>query len=176
MVDVTIGSNDYQGFTSVEKADEHLAADISRADAWAELDEDRKGRGIISATRVMLGLPWIEEAPDPAEDQASPIPEVCAELAADLIAKPKLMADASGNSNIKSVKAGSATVDFFSPVAGGPPIPRALWDRLVAAGLVGLESSSGTAVGAPETFGGGECRPLSGRYPWDWPIAEQDYC
>lgn len=95
-------------------------------------------------------------------------------LAADLLAKPKLFADASGSSNVKSVNAKGVSVEFFSPVAGGPPLPLALWDMLVAAGLVGLESDD-EAYGAPEAFGTGCYRPLWGRYPWDFQIAAEDY-
>lgn len=178
MATVTIATVDYDGFTSVADADNHLAADITRAVAWALLSADNKGRAIISATRFMLGLPWCDAAPDPAEVQATPIPEVAAELAADLAAKPKLFADASGDSNIKSVKAGSAEVEFFSPVDGGPPLPRALWNRLLAADLVCLNGVSDIDVTLDGAQPFGTCggpRPISGRYPFDWPIASEDY-
>ena len=151
---VTIGTTEYQAFQSVEGADEYLGGDISRATSWALANNDAKGRALVSATRMMIALPWCAETPDPAEDQQSPIPEVAAMLAADLNANPALFADASGASNIKSAKAGSAQIEFFSPVDGGPPIPKALWTLLLTANLVCLDG---------------------GRFPWDWPIASVDY-
>lgn len=177
MATVTIGSTDYDAFEDIAGANDYLAADIVRAAPWALLNEDAKGRALVSATRMMLALPWCEDAPDPTVDQASPIPEVAAMLAADLAAKPALFADASGNSNIKSAKAGSASIEFFSPVDGGPPLPKALWDRLLIAGLVCLGTSSGdpTLDGAIPHGTSDGCRPLYGRYEWDWPIASADY-
>lgn len=177
MAVITIGANNYDSFIAVADADIYLAGDIARATAWALLNDDAKGRALISATRMLLTLPWCDETPDPAEEQAEPIPSVTAMLAADLAAKPKLFADASGNSNIKRAKAGPAEVEFFSPVDGGPPIPMALWNMLLSAGLVcfGLGDTDVTLDGAVP-HGTSDCiRPLGGRYPWDWPIASQDY-
>lgn len=166
----------YDSFATVAFADEYLAADVSRADAWAALSAASKGRALVSATRMMLALPWCDVVPDPTVDQAEPIPSVAAMLAADLAAKPKLFADASGSSNIKSVKAGSVAVEFFTPVDGGPPLPLQLWNLLLAADLVCLGSSESAANEGPWVSGVCEgTRPLGGRYPWDWPIAEADY-
>lgn len=178
MAVITIGANDYDSFVSVADADIFLGADIMRATAWALLNDDAKARALISATRMLLALPWCDEAPDPAVDPAPDVvQQVTAMLAADLAAKPKLFADASANSNIKRAKAGSAEIEFFSPVDGGPPLPLALWNRLLAAGLVclGLGDTDVTLDGAVP-HGTSDCvRPLGGRYPWDWPIASQDY-
>lgn len=176
MVTITLGANDYEAFTSPADADAYLAADVLRAAGWALRTADAKARGLISATRLLLTLPWVVVVPDPSVVQASPIPEVTAELAADLLAKPKLFTDATGQSNIKQVKAGSASVEFFSPVKGGPPIPLALWLRLLAAGLVttGI-SAAGLNEGAFVSGLDDGCRPLWGRFPWDWPIAATDY-
>lgn len=178
MAVIDLGGNNYDSFITVEDATIYLAGDVSRAAAWALLAEEAQKRALISATRMLLTLPWCDAAPDPAVDPADPIiQEVTAMLAADLAAKPKLFADASGSSNIKSVKAGSAQVEFFSPVAGGAPIPMALWNRLLNAGLVCLGTADGTGVndGAIVTGISEGCRPLGGRYWWDWPVAASDY-
>lgn len=175
---ITINGKDYASYASVAYADEYLAADIARAAAWDAIeDDDQKGRALISATRMLLTMPWCEAAPDPTVDQDEPIPSVTAMLAADLTANPDLFADASGNSNIKRAKAGSAEVEFFSPVDGGPPLPLALWNRLLATGLMCPNGSGGDLIldGALPSGTSGCDRPLGGRFPWDWPIAEQDY-
>lgn len=178
MATITIGANDYDAFISVADADIYLAGDISRAVAWALLNDDAKGRALISATRMLLTLPWCDTAPDPAVDPAPTIvQEVAAMLAADLAASPDLFADASGNSNIKRAKAGSAEVEFFSPVDGGPPLPLALWNILLSAGLM-CPNGSGSDVTLDGAIPSGICgghRPLGGRWPWDWPIAKEDY-
>lgn len=175
MVKITLGGNDYDSFTAVATADIYLMADVVRAASWATRNPDAKSRGLISATRQLLALPWCDAAP--AFDAVPPVvEEVTAMLAADLLAKPKLFLDATGNSNVKNVKAGSASVEFFSPVEGGPPLPKALWDRLNAAGLMCLGAGDASVLDGPYFSGISDgCRPLAGRYPWDWPIAAGDY-
>ena len=165
---VTIGSHEFDALTTVERAGAFLTGDVARAAGWALRQPEAQGRGIVSATRMMLALPWLEgKAPDPkADEQPAVIEEVAAMLAADLLAKPRLFADASGNSNVKTAKAGSASVEFFSPVKDGPPIPTALWRLLLAAGLVGSPSSDddGTETGAYVSGASDGCRPWEGRY------------
>lgn len=177
MVQITLGANNYDVFISEADATVYLAGDVSRAAVWALLSDDAKKRGLISATRLLLTMPWCDETPDPAVDPADlVIQEVTAMLASDLASKPKLFADATGNSNVKSVKAGSASVEFFSPVAGGTPIPRSLWDRLNVAGLVCLGKGDDGSMDGPTVSGISDgCRPLYGRPPWDWPVACEDY-
>lgn len=177
MVAVPIGDPpvEYDAYTSVEDADLYLAGDVLRAAGWATRNADAKGRAIVSATRMMQTLPWCDgTVPDPTVEQASPIPEVAAMLAADLATKPKLSTDMSGDSNIKAVRAGPASVEFFSPVGGGTPLPPQLWGMLITAGLICPDSLMGMA-GAEFTGLCGSPRPLFGRYPWDWPVAECDY-
>lgn len=177
MAQITLGPNTYDSFASVEFATEWLAADMVRGPIWEALTDDNQKRALITATRKMLSLPWCGTAPDPAVDQDEPIPSVTAELAADLTANTDLAADASGNSNIKRAKAGSAEVEFFSPVDNLPPLPSALWDRLMAANLMCPNGSGDddTTLDGAIPSGTSGCRPLGGRFPWDWPIAEEDY-
>ena len=74
MATVDIGSNSYEAFADADFADEYLAADILRADSWAILSDDNKGRALVSATRFLLALPWCAEAPSPsAEPSASAV-------------------------------------------------------------------------------------------------------
>lgn len=179
MAEITLGTNTYDSFASVEYADEYLAADMVRGPIWEALDDNGKKRALITATRKMLTLPWCGTAPDPTVDQDEPIPSVTAMLAADLAANPDLAADASGNSNIKRAKAGSAEVEFFSPVDGLPPLPSSLWGILMGADLMCPNGNGGDDLILDGALPSGTCggnRPLGGRYPWDWPIAEEDYC
>lgn len=178
MAVITIGGVDYNSFASVEYADQFLAADMIRAPIWEAMEEDQKKRALITATRILLTMPWCGDPPDPTVDQDEPIPSVTAMFAADLAANPDLATDASGDSNIKRAKAGSAEVEFFSPVSGGAPMPKALWNILLAADLMCPAGAGGlgTANDGAVPFGTSGChRPLGGRYPWDWPVAEEDY-
>jgi hypothetical protein len=175
MAQVDIGTETYDSFASVDEADVYLAGDVMRSTGWALRNPDAKGRGLVSATRLLLGLPWVAPAPTVDDDDLPPvIAEITAELAADLLAKPTLLADATGNTNVKSAKAGSAAVEFFRPVDNGPAIPRSMWDRLRSAGLVSTTGTGGNA-GAIVTGLNGRRRPYCGRPAWDYPVAATDY-
>jgi hypothetical protein len=174
MPKVQINAVDYDSFIAVTDADIYLAGDVARSTGWALRNADAKARGLISATRMLVSLPWIDPAPE-YDTAPQIVQDVTAMLAADLLAAPRLFADASGNSNIKTAKAGSAQVEFFRPIDGGPPIPRALWNLLLGADLVSIDSGT-VASDAPFVSGSSDgCRPEFGRYPWDWPIAASDY-
>lgn len=178
MARIDIGVETYDSFADIDFADLFLLGDVLRAAGWALRNEDAKGRGLVSATRMIMGLPWcVDPVPQPTDADAdipAAVKEVTAQLAADLLAKPRLFSDASGNSNVKSARAGSAAVEFFRPVEGGPPIPVELWNRLVREGLVGCVTADGFEAPFVSGAWAGR-RPLGGRCADDWPVAEQDH-
>jgi hypothetical protein len=170
MAQVTIGGSTYNSFESVADADVFLAGDVLRATPWALRNSDAKARGLVSATRLLVRQPWC--GPVPAFDAVpDPVKEATAMLAADMLAKPKLFADASANSNVKSAKAGSAQVEFFSAVKDSPPLPRAIWDMLTGAGILGCVAA-GTGIDTP-FVSGANSRLDTDRdpfgYGWLWP-------
>jgi hypothetical protein len=173
MAKVVIGAVEYDSFGDVAFADEFLAGDVLRAGPWALRNPDAKARGMVSATRLLLRMPWCEAAPG-FDAAPAVVQEANAMLASDMLAKPRLFSDASTNSNIRSVRAGSAQVEFFAPVAGAPPLPIAVWSMLSNAGLLCLGSSDGEGAGAIVTGISDGCRPLGGRPLWDYPIAAED--
>lgn len=179
MPEIVLGGQNYPSFISAESATIYLAGDIMRAALWTAANEDAQKRGLISATRMLVALPWVDPVPDPVAAEADipdVVEQVTAMLAADLVAKPKLFADATGNSNVKSVKAGSAAVEFFRPVEGGPAIPTAFWRMLLTAGLVsGASEDPDFTAGALVTGISGGCRPLYGRPSWEYPVAALDH-
>jgi hypothetical protein len=163
---VTIGANTYKTLATIAFADIFLAGDVQRAVPWALKNADAKARGMVSATRKLIPLPWITPL-DPDADQPEAVMEAASMLASDLAAKPKLAANSTGASNIKSAKAGSAQVEFFSPVEAGPPVSSEIWDLLVAAGLIGSAGISDGSYEGAFVSGGDCCRPYEGRYV-DW--------
>lgn len=175
MASVDIGSETYEAFGDVDEADVFLGGDVLRAGVWALFDLDAKARGLVSATRMMLAFPWCLDPAPTALLAPALVKEVSFMLAADLLAKPKLFADASGDSNVRSAKAGSASVEFFRPIEGGPPLPKQLWEMLKHAGLVGC-GNGGLLDDGPFVSGAwAGPRPLGGRYREDWPVAAGDY-
>lgn len=160
---VTIGANTYKVLAPIAFADEYLAGDVMRAAPWATRNNDAKARGMVSATRKLVTLPWVTPIDLDADDQVEVIKEAASMLASDMLSKPKIAGSAPGASNLKSVKAGSAQVEFFSPVDAKSPLPDDIWALLVASGLMGSTISDGSNEGA-FVSGAGCCRPFDGRY------------
>lgn len=138
---ITISSVDYTAYASVAEADPYLAVDPVRAATWAALTTDQKGANLVAATRRLDLLVWGgEKAGGDAQDNQFPrsslsyasgvavaddeVPqgvENATILLAGSIAIDNTAADAgSSGSNIKSVKAGSAGVEFFRQQTGVP--------------------------------------------------------
>jgi len=147
MASVTIGTTDYPSYSSVADADAYLAADAVRAAAWALRNPDAKGRGLVTATRLLQALAWCGTVPD-VDDPPAVVVDVTALLAADGLANPRLFSNPSGAipKGVKSAQAGKAAVEFFGPFAQAAnpinPLPDALWAMLKAAGLVGCTAAS----------------------------------
>ena len=152
MASVDIGPNTYSSFIDNDYADEYLAADVSRATTWAALAADDKGRAIVTATRLLLRQSW-RDGPPSLDTPPDEVQQSTALLAADVIAKPSLGDSGSTSSNVKAVGAGSARVEFFSPIAGTslPPAAFALLRALLGPpGGTGSDSSvfDGSAYGS----------------------------
>lgn len=149
MAIVTIGSSTYDALADVAFADDFLAADAVRATAWMLRNSDAKGRGLVTATRILLSpaLGWCAGIPD---IDAPPllVQQVAAKLAADGLAKASVFTNPSSAlpNGVKNAKAGSAQVEFFGPGAAlltvSTPIPADLYNELRAAGLVGCTDAS----------------------------------
>jgi hypothetical protein len=149
MPTVAINGVDYPSYIDVAYADEYLAADMSRAEAWAAVSADNKARAVITATRLLQRLIW--KAGPPAVDTAADVvKEATALLAADIAAKPKLGDSGSTASNVKAVGAGSAKVEFFSPVEGAV-LPSAAFALL--RGLLGQDDVLLGGIGDATAFG-----------------------
>jgi hypothetical protein len=175
---VDIGAETYDVYADVDFADLYLAADIQRSAAWAALDTDTKGKALVTATRLLMRLQWKDGVPDidgpPAEVQ-----QACALLAADIAAQPKLGDSGSTASNVKSVGAGSARVEFFRPTEGAP-LPTAAFDLLRP--LLGLPSTTTDDPALDNTaYGSNGCYPSRfdprdyyqiGGYPFPGPETE----
>jgi hypothetical protein len=150
MAEVAIGSCFYSTFAEVEEADEYLAADMKRYSGWAALSADDKARALVTATRYLDGLVWLE--PPAYDNPPQAVKEANALLAADIAAKPTLGDDSSTGSNVKRVKGGEAEVEFFRPTSG-TALPSYLL-RLLG-GLLDSDptwAEGGTAYGSDDCY------------------------
>lgn len=67
LTDLTIGTEMYKAYASVQEADNYLAADDVLADNWAALSVARKIRRLVSATRKLDTLDWLGQKTDSSQ-------------------------------------------------------------------------------------------------------------
>lgn len=131
---ITIGGNDYTSYASVAEANIFLAVDAARATTWAAKTDDEKGALLVQATRRLNVLPWggsktggdsqadafprtgltyasggsvaTDEVPQSVEDATILI-------AGDIALDSDAGEVSTSGSNVKSVKGGTAEVQFF---------------------------------------------------------------
>ncbi len=147
MAVIVIGGANYDGYATVAEADTYLAADASRAVAWALLDADAKGRALMSGTRLLERQCWESgTAPDPTGVIIEPLRDATILLAADISVDPSKGDSGSTATNLKRAKAGSAEVEFFRDTSS-LPLPDAPYALLVPTGLLcGTSGASSTDV------------------------------
>lgn len=187
---ISIGGNDYTSYASVAEADIRLAIDPVRQATWDALTDDQKGTYLIAATNRLDLLNWAGEKtggasqenqwprtgvtyPDGTAVSTTEVPtevENATIVLAGSIAIDTTTADygATGK-NIKSVKAGSAQVQFFRREYGVPLQDETAY-KLVAAFLeAGSISSSfgilASGVDGESTFSDIDRWGLSQGYP-----------
>jgi hypothetical protein len=149
---VTINGTDYPAYADVAYATQFLNADAARAAPWTATSVDDQGRGLVTATRVLLSLNWQAGAPPSLDDAPDNVKQAVSILAADIAAKPTTGDGSSGGSNIKAVGAGSARVEFFAPVAAGSALSASAL-ALLSGMLAGAETGpalDGTAYGSSD--------------------------
>jgi hypothetical protein len=155
MPQVDIGSNSYDSYAELDFANEYLDADVLRAPSWSLLEEDDRSRALVSATRLLQRQLWINGVPE-IDTAPEVVQQATALLAADIAAKPALGDSASTASNVKAVGAGSARVEFFSPVAG-TVLPSAALALL--RGLLGPSTSASSDPALTNTaYGSSDCQ------------------
>lgn len=165
MARVDIGSETYDAFGDVEGADIYLDADATLAEPWAELDEDGKGRNIVTATRILLRQP-LREVPS-FETPPAALVAATYEFAGAIAAGYDLTADPRASLPVRRQKAGSVEVEFFrdidNPAYQPPPLPRAVWELIKP--LIYAPASGAGVPGSISsgTSGGSVTEGLAGR-------------
>lgn len=164
IVDLGEGEPVYAG---VDTADEYLDGAF-HADNWRALDDDSKGRALITSTRTLDRQIWLGEKSNPAQaldwprtntgvagvvDDQIPqdIIDASIELALSLTQGSNVQNVQSTDSNISSLRAGSAAITYFRGGGnGGQPtrFPQIVWE-LVRPYVTG--AGKGAKVAAPAT-------------------------
>lgn len=158
---LTVGENSY---ISVDDANNYFL-DSLRNEDWDALDEERKAQALITATRMIDRQTWSGEKTSGAQDLQWPrtgvtdkygnevasdsvpqaILDATCELALSLTADASVETKSNTSANIKQLKAGSASIEYFRPTRGGrfPTIVQELIGQFLGSSA---SSSSGGAV------------------------------
>ena len=167
---ITIESIGYTSYASLAEADAYLNIDPVREAAWELLSDDDKGKKLVAATRRLDLLPWNGEKtgeegvqenawprtgvtyPDGTAVSTTEVPievQNATILLAGSIAITAATADAgSSSSNQKRLKAGSAEIEFFSPVEGVALQDETAFDliSIFTGGATAINLATGTGV------------------------------
>jgi hypothetical protein len=159
MATVTIDAVNYDVYADVATATSYLNASLSSsAAAFRAASADDKARSLVMATRWIDAQNWAGEKANPAQaldwprtgidglDDSVVPPEIIAasiELAAMLTENPALITEISsgGAAEVKSLKAGSASIEYFKSLSSFR-----MTQRLFPPGIYAL--LSGWLVGA----------------------------
>jgi len=171
---ITIAAVNYVSNASMVEANEFLAVDPVRAATWATLTDDEKGAKLVAATRRLNPLNWMGTKTNGEGTQPDAWPrtgvtyedgttvsttEVPIEvgqatmfLAGSIAINATTAQTATGGSNKKRLKAGSAEIEYFAPVKGKALQDETAWglvqqfmDRVTSASVGAYAPGSGTA-------------------------------
>ena len=185
---ITINAVNYTAYASLVEANEYLAVDPTRASAWAALTDDQKGANLVAATRRLDLLDYSGEKVSASQENQWPRTgatcngeavtetDVPLELqnATILKAGSITLDDSNANagtsgSNVKSVEAGSAKVEFFRPTIPGLAVQDETVFQLVSCLLAGAGDGVGfgcaTGTDGTSIFGDRDAPGLTEGFP-----------
>lgn len=165
---VVIGGNSFDVYGTQADAIVYLTGSFSpAATAWLALTPDQQKQTLVASTRMLDSMAWAGQPtqpyPDPQTlkwprsgvsrtdgspvDDATVPPEIehgSYELAALLAAQPAIQDQQDASQNVRSLQAGSASIEYFRPVTGGRfPVPvQALVGQFLAGTLADVDANS----------------------------------
>lgn len=115
---VTVGGTSYPSYADEATADAYLAASIT-ATAWATASDDTKAKALVTATRLLDRQSWLDDYDTfDLRKVVDAIVNACCELAALFAAGSTDTLDgASQTGPVKSMKAGSVSLEYFASSA-----------------------------------------------------------
>jgi hypothetical protein len=128
MATVEIDGNEYEAYSDLETADLYAAAAF-HADTWLDLDDDPKGKTLVTGTRTLDRQIWKGEKTDPDQELEWPrkntgvdgvvddevpddIVQASIELAIALADGAEFQTNSSTAQGISSMSAGSVSITF----------------------------------------------------------------
>lgn len=135
-------------------------------DTISALSADNRKRCLATAVRYFNRQSWTEDADTFAErDAITAFATAQYELAALIAEDPSVVSAVDTGSNVSSLSAGSASIEFFNPTTDAAPILPPIIDNLIGEYLSG-PSTGVTIIGG---FGnaGSACNPFSDDEDYD---------
>lgn len=142
---VTIGSDTFGAYGTTAGLASYANGSAAFYAAHAAATADARARTHVECSRLIAVLPFDDTAnADPATATGAVV-TACYELTLAALADPSILTAASASSQVKSVGAGPAAVEFFAPTRGGR-FPARVMAHLSA--LLASASDSSTTAGA----------------------------
>lgn len=170
MAIITINGNDYFSYSSVADADVYLTAWYN-TEAWFALDDETKGKHLVTATNWLDSLNWKEECSPQSVRETKPGVVAATQLLANSIANGETdwIGGTVQEPGTKRLKAGSAEIEFYAsintfstpnlnPVSRLPLFIRNL--------IIGCIDGSSGANGFGGAISFGTCYPSTAKEPW----------
>ena len=154
MATVTINGQNYTAYADVAQADVYEGASVGpEGVAWRKASTDKKGMGLVSATRMIDRIAWPAGATSTPEWQAAVV-NASIELAAALIEGSLTSNQSQAASPIKALGAGSARIEYFRSFD-----EPAQWPDAFAQIMGPWLSQVSSASGSQGAIAYGTCRP-----------------
>jgi hypothetical protein len=179
---LAVGTNSY-----ISRADaDTYFSDAIHADTWRDASNTNKDRALVTAYRMLDRQEWKGSKTDPVTPQAQDWPrtglsdpegtpiaddsvpqfilDAQSELALSILNDPAVQTSADTGSNIRSVGAGSARIEFFVGTAGSEPRFPTIVNELIRYYLEGSSTLEAPYAGGTDNESGITNYPLTRGY------------
>lgn len=179
--EVTIGDNDYPVYSDLDDVvGPYLDGSFSDAGtAWRDAETDAKKRAMVQATRILNATSWEGEVTTAGQDLAWPrsgltyadgtevpddeipqqVTDAFCEITGDVILGQAAETQSRIATGVRSLRAGSVSIDYFKFFTETPPFPRMILNMI---GLWMTGATSGSA--ASEASGVDDCTAFDREY------------
>jgi hypothetical protein len=161
MQTVTVGSEDYASYASVDQADVYLMASLHAGTTWSDATDDTKGQALVTATRILDRQRWLPEYDTQAErEDVQAIQDANCEMALALLQGSDFQTESSTAQKLQSITAGSVSLTYFaSSSTSVKRFPTIVWELLrdymagVGVGLGSVATGTGGVSSTADDFG-----------------------
>jgi len=153
MASIVISGNTYFSYATVAESDVYLIPTLNYA-TWSALTTDQKGGYLVSATRLLDSLTYIESADEQSERELIPAFAEATILIASLVASGStaILGGTVEEAENKRLKAGSVEIENFRSLSSFYASPYSAWPQNIFL-LIKPYLASLSSIGFSASFG-----------------------